>query len=85
MGGLVSSMVMKHLKRAMAAEFSREFGVKVHAAQSRSVSLGFRSGGPLTFGLHRELVDENRQPKGELTKGTAQSVQNGSRAASTWN
>jgi DNA invertase Pin-like site-specific DNA recombinase len=67
-GSLVSSM-MKHLKRAMAAEFSREFGVKVHAAQSRSVSLGFRSGGPLTFGLHRELVDENRQPKGELTKG----------------
>jgi len=67
-GSLVSGM-MKHLKRAMAAEFSREFGVKVHAAQSRSVSLGFRSGGPLTFGLHRELVDENRQPKGELTKG----------------
>jgi|SRR5579872_269367 len=67
-GSLLSSII-KNIKRVMAAEYSRELGVKVHAGQSRLASLGFRVGGALTFGLHREMVDEHRQSKGELTKG----------------
>src|SRR6266545_2846505 len=53
-GSLLSSIV-KNIKRVMAAEYSRELGVKVHTGQSRVAALGYRVGGPLTFGLRREL------------------------------
>ena len=67
-GSLLSSIV-KNLKRVMAAEFSRELSVKIHAAKLRGASLGFRQGGPLSFGLRRELVDEDRVSKGYLDRG----------------
>jgi DNA invertase Pin-like site-specific DNA recombinase len=67
-GSLLSSIV-KNLKRVMAAEFSRELSAKVHAAQLRGASLGFRQGGPIGFGLRRELIDENRLSKGYLKRG----------------
>jgi hypothetical protein len=57
-------------KRVMAAEFSRELGVKVHGGLCRTASFGYRAGGSLTFGLGRELVDGTTQrPKGRLVKG----------------
>ena len=67
-GSLLSSII-KNIKRVMAAEFSRELGVKVHAGHCRIAGLGFRVGGSLTFGLGREMVDEKRRPKGRLAKG----------------
>ena len=67
-GSLLSSIV-KNIKRVMAAEFSRELGVKVHAGHCRIASLGYRVGGSLTFGLGREMVDEERHSKGRLAKG----------------
>lgn len=67
-GSMVSSIV-KNIKRVMAAEFSRELSSKVHAAQLRSAALGFRQGGPLGYGLRRELIDENRLSKGYLRRG----------------
>ena len=67
-GSLLSSIV-KNIKRVMAAEYSRELSVKVHTGQSRIAGLGYRVGGPLTFGLRRELVDETHGSKGQLTKG----------------
>jgi DNA invertase Pin-like site-specific DNA recombinase len=67
-GSLLSSIV-KNLKRVMAAEFSRELSAKVHAGQCRIAALGFRTGGPLTYALRRELVDENRISKGRLHRG----------------
>jgi DNA invertase Pin-like site-specific DNA recombinase len=73
-GSLLSSIV-KNIKRVMAAEYSRELSVKVHAGQCRVASLGFRVGGPIAFGLRRELVDESRHPKGELTKGQRKALQ----------
>ena len=73
-GSLLSSIV-KNIKRVMAAEFSRELSIKVHTGKCRVASLGYRVGGPLTFGLRRELVDETRRPKGELTKGQRKSLQ----------
>ena len=59
-GSLLSSIV-KNIKRVMAAEYSRELGVKVHTGHCRIASLGYRVGGPLTFGLRRELVDEQQR------------------------
>jgi DNA invertase Pin-like site-specific DNA recombinase len=73
-GSLLSSIV-KNIKRVMAAEFSRELSVKVHTGQCRIASLGYRVGGPLTFGLRRELIDENQRSKGGLAKGDRKSLQ----------
>jgi DNA invertase Pin-like site-specific DNA recombinase len=67
--GTMMSSIMKNLKRVMAAEFSRELSAKVHAGQLRLAALGFRVGAPLPYGLRRELVDENRLPKGYLERG----------------
>ena len=73
-GSLLSSIV-KNIKRVMAAEYSRELSVKVHTGQSRVAGRGFRVGGPLTFGLRRELVDESHRSKGRLAKGERKSLQ----------
>src|SRR4051794_19858233 len=66
-GSLLSSIV-KNIKRVMAAEFSRELSEKVHAGLCRVAGFGYRVGGPTTFGLHRELVDEGERSKGELRR-----------------
>ena len=73
-GSLMSSIV-KNLKRVMAAEYSRELSVKVHAGACRVASLGFRSGASPGYGLRRELVDENRDSKGILAKGERKHLQ----------
>ena len=49
-GSMLSSIV-KNIKRVMAAEYSRELSTKVHAGICRIVSLGFRHGGALAYGL----------------------------------
>ncbi|MFG3592421.1 recombinase family protein [Bradyrhizobium sp. RDI18] len=72
-GSLLSSIV-KNIKRVMAAEYSRELGVKVHAGHCRIAGLGFRVGGPLTFGLYREMVDEKQRSKGKLAKGECKAL-----------
>jgi len=72
-GSIVSSIV-KNIKRVMAAEFSRELSAKVHAGQLRQAALGFRQGGPLAYGLRRELIDENRLSKGYLKRGQQKSL-----------
>ena len=43
--GTLPSLIMKTLKRTMAAEFSRELGVKVLEGQKRLARLGFKQGG----------------------------------------
>ncbi|WP_291849232.1 recombinase family protein [Bradyrhizobium sp.] len=73
-GSLLSSIV-KNLKRVMAAEYSRELSVKVHAGACRVASLGFRAGATPGYGLRRELVDENGCPKGPLQKGQRKHLQ----------
>jgi DNA invertase Pin-like site-specific DNA recombinase len=73
-GSLLSSIV-KNLKRVMAAEYSRELSVKVHAGACRVAGLGFKSGGSPGYGLRRELVDENRRSKGMLEKGQRKHLQ----------
>ncbi|WP_142252617.1 recombinase family protein [Bradyrhizobium sp. UNPF46] len=67
--GSLLSNIAKNIKRAMAGEWSRELGVKVHAGQARIAGLGYRVGGPVGFGLRRELLDEAHQSRGQLSKG----------------
>jgi DNA invertase Pin-like site-specific DNA recombinase len=63
--GTLPSSIFKVLKRAMAAEYSRELSVKVSRAQLRLAGLGFRMGGIPGYGLRRLLVstDETRIQK----------------------
>ncbi|MCR6659739.1 MAG: recombinase family protein [Asticcacaulis sp.] len=69
------STIVKGVKRAMAGEYSRELSGKVFAGQCRLIELGFRQGGPAGFGLRRVLLDEQRNPKGELKRGEHKSLQ----------
>lgn len=73
--GSVFASIVKNLKRVMAAEYSRELSVKVHAGACRVASLGYKQGGPAGYGLQRELVDENGCAKGILLKGQRKHLQ----------
>lgn len=48
--------LFKTMKRAMAAEYSRELGVKVRAGQDRAIDLGFQMGTLPSIGLRRTAV-----------------------------
>ena len=73
--GSLSATIIKSMKRAMAGEYSRELSTKVFAGQCRLIRLGFRQGGSAGYGLRRQLVDERRNPKTELTRGAQKSLQ----------
>jgi DNA invertase Pin-like site-specific DNA recombinase len=73
--GSIGATIVKSIKRAMAAEYSRELSVKIFAGQCRIASLGFHLGGPAPIGLRRILVDENRHVKGELLPGQYKNLQ----------
>jgi DNA invertase Pin-like site-specific DNA recombinase len=61
-GSLITTIV-KGMKRAMAAEFSRELSYKVLEGQKRLAALGFHRGGPPPYGLRRLLIDDQGVPK----------------------
>jgi len=67
--GSMMSSIVKNIKRVMAAEYSRELSVKVHAGQCRYARLGFMLGGRASYALRRELVDEKLRSKGVLKNG----------------
>ena len=73
-GSLVSA-ILKNMKRVMAGEYSRELSIKVWTGQCRGAGLGFWQGGPPGYGMRRQLVDENGNPKGKLEYGQRKSLQ----------
>jgi DNA invertase Pin-like site-specific DNA recombinase len=73
--GSLPSSLLKTIKRTMAGEYSRELSVKVFAGQCRLIELGFRQGGPAGYGLRRQLIDRDRNPKEILTRGIHKSIQ----------
>jgi DNA invertase Pin-like site-specific DNA recombinase len=72
----VASSIMKALKRAMAAEFSRELGVKCYEGEKRLAQLGFKMGGTAGFGLRRLLLSRTGKRIRILQKGEQKSVTN---------
>src|SRR5215472_6934210 len=72
--GSITAVLIKALKRAMAAEYSRELSVKVFAGQARLTELGFRQGGMAGYGFRRLLVDQHGKPKFTLHLGEAKSI-----------
>lgn len=73
--GSLTSDLLKAVKRTMAGEYSRELSVKVFAGQCRLIEMGFRQGGPAGYGLRRQLIDKDAEPKGELGRGDRKSLQ----------
>ncbi|WP_280516357.1 recombinase family protein [Chelatococcus reniformis] len=73
--GSIGANLLKTVKRVMAGEYSRELSVRVFAGQSRLVEKGFWQGGLAGYGLRRLLIDENREPKGELLAGERKNLQ----------
>ncbi|MHB9038655.1 MAG: recombinase family protein [Armatimonadota bacterium] len=69
------STIVKGVKRAMAAEYSRELSAKVFKGQCRLIQLGYRQGGTAGYGLRRVLVDQNGNIKGILATGEHKSIQ----------
>src|SRR5438552_18252629 len=72
-GRLLSSL-SKALKRTMAAEYSRELGVKVLEGQKRLARLGFKQGGVPGYGLRRMLVSADGDAKQLLANGERKSI-----------
>ena len=55
--GSTMSSVVKHLKRVMAGEYSRELGERIRAGKLRHAPEGFFVGGNLPYGVRSQLVD----------------------------
>jgi hypothetical protein len=72
--GTLANLIMKTVKRTMAAEYSRELGVKVLAGQKRLARLGFKQGGIPGYGLRRMLMSADLYPKQELADGERKSI-----------
>ena len=72
--GSIASSIMKTLKRTMAAEYSRELGVRVLAGQQRIARLGFRAVGTAGFGLRRMMVSPDGRRKIVLQDGERKAV-----------
>jgi DNA invertase Pin-like site-specific DNA recombinase len=73
--GSLPSSLLKTIKRTMAGEYSRELSVKVFAGQCRLIELGFRQGGIPGYGLRRQLIDRDHNPKEVLSRGMHKSIQ----------
>jgi DNA invertase Pin-like site-specific DNA recombinase len=75
--GTLPNMLLKALKRSMAAEYSRELGVKTFAGQWNVYQRGFRgSGGCPGYGLRRMLVSPDGTPKQLLAQGERKGILN---------
>ena len=73
-GSLFSTM-FKNMKRAMAAEFSRELSTKVFAGSCNLVRRGFWQGAMPGYGFRRALISADGTPKGLLASGERKTIQ----------
>jgi DNA invertase Pin-like site-specific DNA recombinase len=73
MGPMAS--VLKSIKRAMAAEYSRDLSAKVSHAHRHHAELGFHQGGTAPYGFRRMLVSHLGLSKGILETGMRKSLQ----------
>ena len=72
--GSLATAILKHIKRAMAGEFSRELSGKVFAGQARSVQKGYFVGSKPGYGLRRCIVDPLGNRKQVLEVGQRKAI-----------
>jgi DNA invertase Pin-like site-specific DNA recombinase len=68
------STIVKHLKRVMASEYSRDLSDKMSRAHLYHAGLGFKQGGVPVYGFRRLLVDECNTPKYILQPGETKTL-----------
>ena len=73
--GSPGSIIVKNLKRVMAAEFSRELSAKVTAGKRRLASKGYWQNGAPGLGLRRQLVYGNGRLGPLLEPGQRKAIQ----------
>lgn len=74
--GDFASCLMKALKRSMAAEFSRELGVKVYQGKRRIAAAGFCVGGRTPYGFRRKIISDDVRRGRVLEVGERKNVRN---------
>jgi DNA invertase Pin-like site-specific DNA recombinase len=67
--GSAATVILKQMKRLMAAEYSRELSEKVIRAQLQQARLGFKQGGARPYGARRFLIDPETGSLQELRDG----------------
>lgn len=67
--GSVGASILKHLKRVMAGEYSRELSEKVRAGRRRQAASGFNLGGVPPYGFRRQIVNADGSAGDLLTTG----------------
>lgn len=72
--GTPLAALIKGLKRAMAAEYSRELSSKVFQAQVRMTHAGYKQGGAAGYGLRRMVLSASGTPKGIIGHGERKSM-----------
>ena len=66
--------LLKGLKRAMAAEYSRELSAKVFRAQCRLTAAGYKQGGSAGYGLRRQCLSADGRTARKLEMGERKSM-----------
>lgn len=66
--------LLKGLKRAMAAEYSRELSAKVFRAQCRLTAAGYKQGGSAGYGLRRQCLSADGRTRRTLEIGERKSL-----------
>ncbi len=67
-------MLLKAIKRIMAAEYLRELSAKTFAGQCRIARSGYKLGGKAGYGLQRMLIARDGTPKQILADGEQKSL-----------
>jgi DNA invertase Pin-like site-specific DNA recombinase len=71
--GTMSSTLLKVLKRTMAAEYSRELGVKVYQGQKRLTEMGFKMGSSPGYAMRRVMVSRSGKRRRVMRPGERKS------------
>jgi DNA invertase Pin-like site-specific DNA recombinase len=72
--GTMPSLLLKALKRTMAAEYSRELSVKVYEGKKRIAEMGYRVGGMDLYGLRRMVITKKGRKRYLLARGERKGI-----------
>jgi len=67
--GSPGNFIYKTISRALAAEFSKQLSQEVYLAKKKTAEFGFRTGGPVEFGLSRVLISPGQKERVTLQPG----------------
>lgn len=71
--GSIGSAILKHLKRVMAGEYSRELSEKVRAGKRRQAARGLNLGSVPPYGIRRQILNADGTAGEVLARGDRRS------------